>query len=51
VKDLGTFHPKWDVSIKPLHAKLREHYRGRGRRNVKDRGEGGHREINLSKST
>lgn len=43
VKDLGTLGTKWDVSVKSLPSQLREPC-GTGRKSVRTRGDGGHRE-------
>lgn len=38
-RDLGTFSPKWDVSIKPLLPGPRELWGRRGRKSVRDKGD------------
>jgi hypothetical protein len=43
-RDLGIFSPKWGVSIKSLPSELREPHRGRGRRSVGTKGDGGEQE-------
>lgn len=46
VRDLGTFSPKWMVSIKPLPSEFRQ-----CEKSVRAKGDGGHQETRPSKST
>ena len=42
VRELGTFSPGWEVSIKSLPSGIRELCGRGGRKNVQARGDGGH---------
>lgn len=48
-RDLGTHISEWDTSIKTLPSQLRESH-GRGRKNVRARGDGEHRRMRPSGS-
>ena len=48
-RDLGTFSPKWDVSIKSLPPEFRESWGRGGRKIVRARRDGRHQETRPSK--